>query len=354
MRKTLRICCILLALLFFACETPALPPVEDTALSPEPAATPAEIEVDTVIAEAVPETTAAPTMPPTPEPTPIPTPEPTPTPEPSPFGILWLPDTQLLSYSFPEKLTALGEEIAARREPENLIAVVHTGDLVDNGYKDWEWDNFDLCLSAFSNDLPFYPVAGNHDLGVNLLQYTAYLKRPFLQRLPADRTFGGGKMFCDILRVGEEELMVLGIGWDAGKSKAEREWLDTMLKAYPDTPCILVTHVFLKPDGTVFPRASYLEKTVISQYPNIRLVLCGHSRDFSSASFTYDDDGDGTPERTVHAMMLNRQTGSFQYRVLQFDPITRAVKVDTYSLGDGTVRQEDGEFSLSFTLENAF
>ncbi len=358
MRKTLCICCMLLALLFFACEKPALPPVETAAPSPEP--TPVELPDEDVVETIVPETTTAPTLPPTPEPTPEPTPAPTPeptpepTPAPSPFGILWLPDTQLLSYSYPEKLTALGKEIAARREPENLIAVVHTGDLVDNGFKDWEWDNFDLCLSAFSDDLPFYPIAGNHDLGVNLLQYTAYLKRPFLEKLPQDLNFGGGRMYAVPIERDDVRVLLLFVSWDCGKTDDERAWLDGIFAQYPDTPCILITHAFLKDDGSLHSRGAHLESYVVARHPNVKLVLCGHRRGAVTATRSYDDDGDGTPDRTVHVLMLNRQTGSFQYRVLRFDPLTRAIEIRTYSLGKNEIQQTEGKNLLSFTLENMF
>ena len=259
-----------------------------------------------------------------------------------------------LAFSYPEKLEALGKEIAARREPENLVAVVHTGDIVDNGFKDWEWDNFDLCLSAFSDDLPFYPIAGNHDMGVKLQKYTAYLKRPFLKLLPQDQIYGGGKMFYAFIDAGGIELMLVGVGWSCGKSKAEREWIDSVFEQYPDTPCILAVHGLLKPDGTVFPSMRYLETNIVEPHANVRLVICGHSRQSSMAAHTFDDDGDGTPERTVNLLMLNRQTSSYAYRVLLFDPVSRSIEIRTYGLGKSEMMQKDEAYPLSFTLDNAF
>ena len=279
---------------------------------------------------------------------------PTPTPAPEPFGILWLPDTQALAYSHPEKLEALGKEIVSRRESENLIAVIHTGDIVDNGYKDAQWDNFDLCLNAFKDDLPFYPVAGNHDLGVKLLKYDAYLKRPFLSALPAEQTYGGGKMYYIRIERDGVEVLFLFVGWECGKTAEERAWLDGVFEQFPETPCILVTHAYLKDEGTLHSKGAHLEKYVVSAHPNVKLVLCGHRRDAVTTVFDYDDDDDGTNDRAVPALMLNRQSGAYQYRVLRFDPLARTVEVRTFSLGKPELIETDGKLALSFTLTGIF
>ena len=110
----------------------------------------------------------------------------------------------------------------------------------------------------------------------------------------------------------------------------------------------------MKPDGTVFPNSRYLENNIIAPHPNVRLVLCGHSRDSSMAAMTYDDDGDGEADRTVHMMMLNRQGKSYAYRVLTFDPLARSIDVKTYAIGKSEPLEKDEHYPLSFTLENAF
>lgn len=63
---------------------------------------------------------------------------PAPTDTPSPFSLVLMGDTQGLSYSYPEALEATGAYIAQRIESESIAAVLHAGDLVDNGFKDWQ------------------------------------------------------------------------------------------------------------------------------------------------------------------------------------------------------------------------
>lgn len=63
---------------------------------------------------------------------------PAPTDTPSPFSLVLMGDTQGLSYSYPEALEATGAYIAQRIESESIAAVLRAGDLVDNGFKDWQ------------------------------------------------------------------------------------------------------------------------------------------------------------------------------------------------------------------------
>ena len=362
MRNKLRGLCLLLAVGFLlgcggadAANRPA-PTEPAPAVSEIDAPAPTEERVEEVVIEPV--ETLVPTLPLTPVPTPTPTPTPTstpsPTPVPTPFGIAWLPDTQALAYSYPDKLEALGAEIAARRETDRLTAVLHTGDIVDNGYKDWQWENFDLCLNAFRDDLPFYPVAGNHDLGVKLLKYDAYLKQPFLEKLPEGQVYEGGKMYYVLLEEGGIELLILAVGWDSGKTDEERAWIETVFERFPDTPCILLTHGFLKTEGMIFPNSQYLETNIVAPHRTVRLVLCGHSRDSGLLEKRYDDDGDGEAERTVTMLMLNRQGRAYAYRILTIDPLARSIDVKTYAIGRSEPLEKDELYPLSFTIDNAF
>ncbi|MPN36126.1 hypothetical protein SDC9_183632 [bioreactor metagenome] len=78
-----------------------------------------------------------------------------------------------------------------------------------------------------------------------------------------------------------------------------------------------------------------LIKSVIQQSPNIRVVLCGHERGMQYFAETPDDNKDGTPDRTVHQMMMNVQDdaerGVGYLRLLRFDPVLDTIEVVTYS-----------------------
>ena len=313
---------------------------------------------ETAIGTAAPATdTPVPAETPTPSPEPTDVPTPSPSPAPTPFSIAWIPDTQKLSYHRPETLKALGTEIVSRRETDAIIGVVHTGDIVDNGWKAWQWDNFDCCLNVIRDaGLPFWPVAGNHDLGISALKYGAYLERPFLAALPDGQTYGGGKLFYVVLNEGGIELLLLGIGWDGARDAGELTWVHGVLDEYADTPCILMTHGYAAHPGMLLSYCTDLEEQIVAAHPNIRLVLCGHMHGFFSDAYAYDDDGDGVFDRTVNVLMLDNQDSAFLWRTLTFDPVSRAVTVRTFALGSDEPVGADPRYGCpaDFVLDDAF
>ncbi len=294
----------------------------------------------------------------------MPTPTPTPTPVPTPFGVVWIPDTQKLTATYDEEILAqldtLGEDIATRIDSEQLVAVLHTGDIVDFPNRTWQWEHFDRCLNAFIDRIPFYPVSGNHDIGkydsLTGGGYGGYLKQPFLQRLPEGQTFEGGKMFYAVLNDGDAPILLLGLGYDMGRERKELAWIDEVLTAHADMPCVIITHAFQVRPGTILSYCNYIEQKIVRKYPNIRMILCGHARGFFRNVMTYDDDGDGAIDRSVQVLMLNDQDGEFLYRILRFDPVERTVEVRTYKIGSDERIPDSARFKqpADFTIEDAF
>ncbi len=331
-------------------QAPAVTAEPTTAPTAAPTAAPVQAIALTMAPTAEP--TPSPT--PTPTPTPSPTPTPTPTPAPTPFSLVLLPDTQGLAYNGGQPdapaFGQLRDWVEAHRASANILGIVHTGDIVDNGFKDWEWDNFAPLLEAVHDGLFFFPVAGNHDIGTQAKSYTGYLRQPFLNEYPDEQKFEGGKMLYRVLSAGGEDVLLLGVGWDAYKTKAAQTWIDRVIADHAGMPCILITHGFLLSTGGYLSGVEQL----IAQRPAIRLVLCGHSRDYQTRPFAYDDDGDGTVDRTVTAVMMNMQEGQYAFRLLTFDPLTHAMTVTTYRL-DGSLAPDIRDMGpISFTLENAY
>jgi len=291
----------------------------------------------------------------TPAPTIVPTP--TPTPAPTPFSFVWIPDTQLLAYHSPHILECMGKWIADHRDTENILAVLHTGDLVDNGFKQEQYVNVDRMLDQFEEDLLFFPIAGNHDLGVKRQSYDAYLKQDFLNAFPEEQKFDGGKILYQPLDIAGTELLLLGIGWSALECDGATEWLDDVMQRYSDRTCILLLHGYLKETAEVGSFGRDAQKLVIAKYPNIRLVLSGHSRGYARLAEEFDDDGDGIADRTVEALMLNIQGKEYygSVRLMRFDPATRSIEVSTFSpYYDQPLMPIEEMGDLDFILENIF
>ncbi len=313
----------------------------------------------TAVVTATPTLTAAPTPTPTPvlvtlaptlAPTPVPTATQTPTPAPTPFSLAWVPDTQAIAYFKPEAFPQLRDWIEENRESRNILGILHTGDIVDNGFKEWQWDNFAPLLEAVHDGLFFFPVAGNHDIGTQAKSFAAYLKRPFLDDYPQEQKFEGGKALYRVLSAGGDKVLLLGMSWDVYKSRAALTWIDQVLADHAGMPCILITHGFFLSTGGYISAMEQL----IAQRPAIRLVFCGHARGYQTQAFFYDDDGDGFVDRTVTVAMLNLQEGQYAFRLLTFDPVTHALAVDTFGLDGAPVSDIPGMGPVSFTIENAY
>lgn len=260
----------------------------------------------------------------------------TPTPEPSPeqFSIIWLSDTQTIAYRRDNRVfQAMGEWIAAQEEPLNIRYIVQTGDLVDNGYVKKQWDSFDIMAKQFFGKIPYLPIAGNHDLGIKLQQYDAYLEIPYVKAIPKEQTFENGKAVYAEFQAGGQDFLLLGAGWGADISSVA--WMNSVLRSHPNHIAILLFHSYVTAKGDLAYQGDEMRDLVVAKNPNVRLVLSGHIRGSGYRLEEFDDDGDGIMDRQVHAMLYNYQEypsyGSGQLRVLSFDTATRDIHVSTYS-----------------------
>ena len=307
--------------------------------------------------------TEAPTLPPTPEPTPVPTPVPTPTPtpsptpEPTPFTIVWVADTQNYAFASDEGLKAIVSFALEQKESRNIVAVLQSGDLVENNGKDEEWERIGAAFEPLRGNIPFYCVSGNHDLGtgtgvraVRKYGYDQYRKYDLCDVKDKEQIYNDGECWYQLLE--EQELLLIGIGWHLEKDDTARmEWLNGVLDRYSDVPAVILTHCYLYNNGKPANEGVNLEKNLISKHSNVRLVLCGHHRGVRRLETTYEDG------RTFTAVMYNlqadRKKGDGYCVLITFDPMTRDVSFTSYSpiKNDYNYQSPSKE---TFTLKDAY
>ncbi len=278
----------------------------------------------------------------------------TPEPQPEAFTMIWLTDTQSLVYGRPDYLIRVGKWIGSRKDRDHLVCVLHTGDAVENGLNPAQWDVIRTAREQFS-DIPLFMVAGNHDVGRHLLDYTGFLMQEDVRRISESNRYEGGKALCMPVSAGGRNLLLLGAGWGAESESAE--WMGEILDRYPDHTAILLFHSFIKPGGYSQKQAKALLPTLVRDHPNVRMILCGHLKGSALRTERYDDDGDGIPEREVNILLYNFQDeykDAGQVRILRFDPASGNVKVTTYSPVTGRYYRDMTTHTTSFTLENAF
>ena len=125
-----------------------------------------------------------------------------------------------------------------------------------------------------------------------------------------------------------------------------------MLETYPDHSVILLVHSFLKDNGGLTGTGKTLERELLSVYPNIRLVLCGHNDGSVHWQKEYEDG------HLVNALLYNFQDdkkyGLGYLRILTFDPEDRSLFVTTYSpwFDDFDYQKDTGKDT--FTLTDAW
>jgi Calcineurin-like phosphoesterase len=80
------------------------------------------------------------------------------------FSIFWITDTQFLSESNPALFKMANYWIVDNWARFNGKMVIHTGDFVQTGSVEQEWQNADDAMSVFTaNRIPYTWCAGNHD-----------------------------------------------------------------------------------------------------------------------------------------------------------------------------------------------
>ena len=293
-------------------------------------------------------------------PSPSPAASPVPSPAPTPFRMVWISDTQSFLYydKYKDVFPSMTFWIFQQARRMNIQFVVHTGDMMDNGFKDWQAQRAEDAVQILYGRVPFLAVAGNHDMGVVVLNYSAWLKRSFVTRVPEECTYGNGRGVYGLFSAGGTDFVVAGVGFSVSDRDAT-DWLKGVFDRFPNRVGILFTHSYLNSSGRLSPDGLKLDAAVTALCPNVRLVLCGHNHNIVTGYETFDDDKDGLEERTVALLLVDYQEQNNDspgyLTILTFDPVTRSIGVDAYSpYLDDYILYDDQPQRERFTIENGF
>ena len=333
-----------------ATPAPTVIPTEAPTAAPTPEPTFEQILLST------PEPTETPTLPDTPEPTPVVTPREN-GPAPTPFSIVWMSDTQNLARHYPDVFNCMRDWILRERETQNIVFVVHTGDVVDACSK-FMWDNVSVALIPVFYQIPGMIVSGNHDIGSEGKQSLFY-ERPYAMMTRKEgQTFQNGACAYQTFTAGGDEFLVFGFGYGMNLP-AIWDWVNSVIEEHPDAVLLFVMHYGLQQDNRLSGQAKALFTRVAEKAPNARLLLCGHHDGALLHEDRVDDDGDGETDRCFYTMMFNVQDdveeGMGFMRILTFYPEDRHIEIKTYS--PWYDRWEYSGFEPEeneFVLENAY
>lgn len=362
---------LILLLTLTACarvqEVSARPEVAETAAAtdtPEPETTeaptaePTEAQTEAPTAEPTKAPAETPTEAPTPEPEP--TEEPTPAPDLQPFSIVWASDTQMMIARYTEMLegwTSMADWVTEHAESDNIRLFVHTGDMVDGSDNQHQWNHFSEGARKISEKVPLFMTAGNHDY-FDTDRKSYWRRQFFVTEYPKDQQFKNCEAMYMELEVGDFRCLLVAVCYKQQMNTRHMEWLKKVLDEHADLPAVLVCHAYLGSNGKLMERAEKLERMIVSKCPNLKLILCGHSRGINRNTFSYDDSGDGNPDRTVNVLMYDVQEDLDRYgymNIMVYDPAKNTLSVQSYSpyLDDYTYDDGNPDREI-YTIENVF
>lgn len=278
------------------------------------------------------------------------------------FTLGWESDTQYYNEEFYEHQLAIHNYFLDRREELNLAYVFHTGDIVDEWDKPDQWARADTAYQMLDDaDLPYGVLAGNHDVGGALEDYSAYGEFFGEERFADNPWYGGSyednRGHYDLVTVGGVDFLMLYQGW--GPDDEEIAWMNEVLAAYPERTAIINLHEYMLTTGGLGPVPQRIYDEVVATNPNVSMVFSGHYHDAYTRVDGFDDDGDGVEDRQVTQVLFDYQglpEGGLGYlRLLQFDnegermvARTYSPSLEDYNADDPSLELEHQSFEVSY------
>ena len=242
-------------------------------------------------------------------------------------------DTQTYTAADNDVLGKMTQWISDTQKECNTVLTVHTGDIVYNAYKEYQWQNATAAFARLPKDMHIVTVAGNHDQLPDYDKHTPYLDHRVDSDFdPAHASDATGYNYYTAFSAGGVPIIVFSLTY--GLEVDAIDWINQTCKEYADHYAVLCVHSYMSVGGYSSIGRRLIEG-VVKKSPNIRLVLSGHEGGMVYFAEELDDNGDGTTDRTVHQMMMNLQddlyNGVGYLRILRLDPNTDTMEVVTYS-----------------------
>ncbi|MFC4321542.1 lamin tail domain-containing protein [Litchfieldia salsa] len=260
------------------------------------------------------------------------------TPDEYDYTFVWMSDTQYYSESYPYIFDRQTQWIAEKQEEMKIKYVFHTGDLVDEADKEYQWLHADNYMKVLDDqEIPYGVLAGNHDVNQVTNDYTQYYQYFGENRFKEKPYYGGSYLnnrgHYDLISVDGNDYIMAYLGW--GVTDEGIAWMNEVLAAHPDRKAILSFHEYLLSTGTRHPLGEKLYNEIVVPNENVIAVLSGHYHEAQTLIDRIDDNGDGTPDRAVYQMLADYQAGpeggQGYMRLLHFDTDQNRVMVNTYS-----------------------
>ena len=117
-----------------------------------------------------------------------------------PFSLIIFPDTQMYAKDDPsfrrasrkEIFTSMTNWVVQRSKPDNIKFVLHMGDIVNEDYEPYQWENANKSMSILDGVVPYCFAVGNHDLVNDATRNTTNYNNTFpYTRYELEKWYGG-------------------------------------------------------------------------------------------------------------------------------------------------------------------
>jgi len=271
------------------------------------------------------------------------------------FTIPVLPDTQGEVGSKPEMFNCQLQWIADKKDSLNIPFVLHVGDIVN-------FDNVTHYVNASNGfkildnaKIPYVLCLGNHDteaVGVNsgsaasdvpgATHLNLRKTTKFNTYFPVSRLMGQQGRYEEgksdnayyTFKAGGLDWLVVSLEFCARKEPVE--WAGKVVAEHPKHNVIILTHYHLNGSGDIAERnAGYgdlspyeIYDMLIKKYPNILLVLCGHT---GSSTWRNDRGDNGNRIYQILQDYQGENMGDGYIRLLEINPERGAITGKIYS-----------------------
>jgi hypothetical protein len=254
------------------------------------------------------------------------------------FVVAVLPDTRILTKTYPQHFTAQTRWIMENREARNIQAVVHNGDIVEGGnVNDNQWIKADAAMSLleasstdFPDGLPYQVAVGSQDMTNN--DSSRFNKWFGVSRFEG-RSYYGGHYGSDndnsfmTFSAGGADFLVLTVRHAKTNQTAVLNWAREQILAHPDHHVLLNVHQVINETGAWVAQGEFVHDAV-KDLNNVDFIVCGHQAGETERSYVFDEhefatvfagyDGEG-------------EGGDGWLRLWEFSPMTNEVTIETYS-----------------------
>src|SRR5258708_5751961 len=280
----------------------------------------------------------------------------------SDFTVVVLPDTQFYSQTYPQIFDSQTQWVANNAAAQNIQLVIGVGDIVNVGTSATKWANASHSAGILDQaHVPYAFAIGNHDYDTlpptnrtapTFNQYfgpSRYASAPYYGA--SNYPPGSNENFYETFTWGGKSYLILVLEFVPRNSALA--WAKSVLDANTDKEVIVDTHSYLYSDNTTVDECDTADMVgdndgamqwskLISQYPNISVVVSGHITN----QFNARRSDVGVGGNFVHQIFANWQTwthgGNGYLRIMHFSPANNTISVQAYSPNTGLYLTDSG------------